>query len=251
MTRPPNQERACPRPRTAPSESSRSKSSALSERAAQIEAFKKKEAASRRNRLLGIIGGIVALILVAGGVTAALYFGTQEQAANVPPIEEPIAEQTVDPSELEGSYEDRVRLYPEVEANHTAEEVAYDPIPPVGGNHDGTWLNCGVYTEQQRNENAVHALEHGAIWITYDPAHIDPNQVDSLISLAPDTYTVISPYPGLGEAMAVSAWGAQLRFTDVADPAVIEFIEQFWRSPDGPEPTAPCTGGIDGPGKAS
>ena len=72
-------------------------------RAAQIEAFKKKEAASRRNRLLGIIGGIVALIFVAGGVTAALYFGTQEQAANVPPIEEPIAEQTVDPSELEGT----------------------------------------------------------------------------------------------------------------------------------------------------
>ena len=103
-----------------------------------------------------------------------------------------------------------------------------------------------MYTEQQRNENAVHALEHGAVWITYDPAHIDPNQVDSLIALAPDTYAVISPYPGLGEAMAVSAWGAQLRFTDVADPAVIEFIEQFWRSPDGPEPGAPCTGGIDG-----
>jgi hypothetical protein len=220
-------------------------------RAAQIEAYKKKEAASRRNRLLAIIGGIVALIVVAGGVTAALYFGTQEQAANVPPIEEPIADGTVPPEWLEGSYETRVQLYPEASADHTTAEVDYDPLPPVGGNHDGAWLNCGVYNEQQRNENAVHALEHGAIWITYDPALIDPNQVDSLIALAPDTYTVISPYPGLGEAMAVSAWGAQLRFTDVADPAVIEFIEQFWQSPDGPEPGAPCTGGIDGPGKVS
>jgi hypothetical protein len=220
-------------------------------RVAQLEAFKKREAAGRRNRILGIIGGVLALVLVIGGVTAALYYGTQEQTANVPPIEEPIAEQTTPQDELEGSYEDRLRLYPEVAATHTTEEVDYDPIPPVGGNHDGTWLNCGVYTEQQRNENAVHALEHGAVWITYDPAYIDPNEVDALIALAPDSYVVISPYPGIGEAMAVSAWGAQLRFIDVADPAVLEFIEQFWQSADGPEPGAPCTGGIDGPGKVS
>jgi hypothetical protein len=220
-------------------------------RAAQIEAYKKKEAESRRNRLLGIIGGVLALVVVAGGVTAALYFGTQEQGADRPPVEEPIAEQTIGADLLEGSYEDRLRLYPDVEANHTTDEVDYNPVPPVGGNHDGTWLNCGVYNEQQRNENAVHALEHGAVWITYDPTYIDPSQVDALIALAPDTHTVISPYPGIGEAMAVSAWGAQLRFIDVADPAVIAFIEQFWRSPDGPEPTAPCTGGIDGPGKVS
>lgn len=220
-------------------------------RAAQLEAFKKREAASRRNRILGIVGAVVALIVVAGGVTAALYFGTQQQDASTPPVEEPIAEQTTGPDELEGSYQDRLRLYPEVAAAHTTEEVDYDPIPPVGGNHDGTWLNCGVYDEQQRNENAVHALEHGAVWITYDPQYIDPNQVDALISLAPTTYSVISPYPGVGEAMAISAWGAQLRFTDVTDPAVIEFIDQFWRSPDGPEPNAPCTGGVDGPGKVS
>lgn len=220
-------------------------------RAAQLEAYKKREAARRRNRVLGIIGGVLALLLVAGGVTAALYFGSQEQTANTPPIEEPAAGGPVPAEDLEGSYQDRVRLYPDVTANHIADEVDYDPIPPVGGNHDGAWLNCGVYTDQQRNENAVHSLEHGAIWITYDPASIDPNGVDALIALAPDTYTVISPYPGLGDAMAVSAWGAQLRFTDVTDPAVIDFIEEFWRSPNGPEPTAPCTGGIDGPGKLS
>ena len=218
-------------------------------RAAQLEAFKKREAATRRNRMLGIIGGVLALVVVAGGVTAALYYGTQEQTAQntVPPI--PV--QTTDPSLLEGSYEDRVQLFPGILGSHTTDPVTYEQTPPVGGPHNPVWLNCGVYTEPQKNENAVHALEHGAIWITYDPDFIDPNKVDALIALAPTTYSVISPYQGLGEMMAVSAWGAQLRFVDVDDPAVIQFIDQFWRSADGPEPSAPCTGGVDGPGKIS
>jgi len=218
-------------------------------RAAQIEAFKKREAATRRNRILGIIGGVLALVVVAGGVTAALYYGTQEQAAEDAPSAIPV--QTTDPDLLDGSYEDRLQLFPGIVGTHTTDPVTYEQTPPIGGPHNPTWLNCGVYNVQQQNENAVHALEHGAIWITYDPDFIDQNKVDALVALAPTTYTLISPYQGLGEAMAISAWGAQLRFIDVDDPAVIQFIDQFWRSADGPEPSAPCTGGLDGPGKVS
>lgn len=219
------------------------------QRAAQIEAFKKREAASRRNRILGIVGAVVALIVVAGGVTAALYFGTQQQEAQSAPT--PIPEQTVDPDLLEGSYDQRLQLFPGLLATHTTDPVTYEETPPVGGAHDPVWLNCGVYNEPQQNENAVHSLEHGAIWIAYDPAKIDPNRVDAVIALAPDTYTIIAPYQGLGDAMAISAWGAQLRFTEVDDPAVVTFIDQFWRSADAPEPSAPCDGAIDGPGRVS
>ena len=218
-------------------------------RAAQLEAFKKREAAGRRNRMLGIIGGALALVLVVGGVAAALYFGTQEQAPGS--VASPSPVQTVDPALLEGTYEERLQLFPETTGGHTAGPVAYAQTPPVGGLHNPTWLNCGVYDEPQQNENAVHALEHGAVWITYDPDFIDQDQVDALVALAPPTYILISPYPGLGDAMAISAWGAQLRFTDVDDPFVIQFLDQFWRSLDGPEPSAPCTGGIDGPGRVS
>ena len=48
-------------------------------------------------------------------------------------------------------------------------EAQYGVNPPAGGDHWSRWLNCGVYTEPQVNEHAVHALEHGAVWITYDP----------------------------------------------------------------------------------
>jgi hypothetical protein len=204
-------------------------------RAAQLVAFKKKEAAAKRNRILGIVAAIVALVLVAGTVATVLVL-------NSLPAEREV---------ISGTYEERLELYPDLDATHTETRVSYDQSPPVGGPHNPAWLNCGVYEEPQQNENVVHTLEHGAVWITYDPATTTDAEIAALVALAPDTYTVVSPYEGLGDRKAISAWGAQLLFTEVADPAVEDFLTEFWRSADSPEPNAPCTGALDGPGKVS
>jgi hypothetical protein len=204
-------------------------------RAAQLEKFKKREAAAKRNRILGIIAAIVALLLVVGTVATVLILNA------APP--------STDEEVISGDYVDRLELYPDLDGTHTDTRVTYDQSPPVGGPHNPAWLNCGVYDEEQQNENVVHTLEHGAVWITYDPASATDDEIDALIELAPDTYSVVSPYDGLGNVMVISAWGAQLRFTEVDDPAVTDFLTEFWRSPTSPEPNAPCTGALDGPGK--
>lgn len=208
-------------------------------RAAQMELFKKQEASRKRNRLLGIIGAIVALVLVVGTVTTVIII-------NATPQQTPEAQ-------LSGDYTDRVQLYPGLEATHTESRVTYDVIPPVGGPHNPTWLQCGIYDEEQQNENAVHDLEHGAVWLTYDPAFATDEQIEALRDLARErgSYMVVSPYEGIGEAMAASAWGAQLRFDDVDDPVLAEFIENYWRSPDSPEPNATCDSPLIGPGAIS
>ena len=51
--------------------------------------------------------------------------------------------------------------------NHTTKPVQYPQNPPVGGDHSAQYLTCGVYTSPVPNENGVHDLEHGAVWITY------------------------------------------------------------------------------------
>jgi len=203
-------------------------------RAAQLEAFKKKEAAAKRNRILGIVAAVVALVLVAGTVATVLII-------NAAPRDE---------VDFSGEYTDRLELYPDLDATHTETRVSYDQTPPVGGPHNPAWLNCGVYDEPQQNENVVHTLEHGAVWIAYNPDTTTDAEIAALVALVPDTYTVISPYEGI-DSMAISAWGAQLLFSDVGDPVVEEFLTEFWRSPNSPEPNAPCTGAIDGPGKVS
>ena len=62
-----------------------------------------------------------------------------------------------------------IKTYDYVGNEHTTDPVTYTETPPAGGPHDPVWHDCGVYTQQVRNENAVHSLEHGTVWITYRP----------------------------------------------------------------------------------
>ena len=60
-------------------------------------------------------------------------------------------------------------VFPETDHQHVTGTVHYNRNPPAGGPHNPVWLHCGVYTQPVANENAVHSLEHGAVWITYRP----------------------------------------------------------------------------------
>lgn len=139
-------------------------------------------------------------------------------------------------------------LHVETPVDYAAE---YGMTPPAGGDHWAGWLNCGVYSEPQENERAVHSLEHGAVWVTYDPEVVDAAGVDRLRASLPDTYIVLSPFPGLPTPVVASAWGYQVQLDGVDDPRLTAFVSQYWQSAEGPEPGAPCTGAIDGPGRVA
>ena len=197
----------------------------------KVAALKREQARAKRGRVLGITGAAVAGVAVVGVVVAAVVTsGTPRQDRDSITV---AGEQTFD----------------DLTANHVTGTVDYPQTPPVGGDHAAVWMNCGVYTEPVPTENAVHALEHGAVWFAYDPEQVDDAQVEALRDLAPDTYSVVAPWPDLDTPMAVSAWGAQLTFDDVDDPAVGDFVTKYWKSTNAPEPGAACTGGVDGPGR--
>lgn len=126
--------------------------------------------------------------------------------------------------------------------------VTYPQTPPAGGQHNPVWLNCGIYTEPVRNENAVHSMEHGVVWVTYDPG-LSEQELEVLRSHLPSTCVILSPYPGLPAPIVLSAWNAQLQVWTAGDPGIPEFFEEYWRSQFVPEPGALCTGGISGPGR--
>jgi hypothetical protein len=130
---------------------------------------------------------------------------------------------------------------------HTEGPVSYQPIPPIGGDHAPVWQNCGFYDAPIRNENAVHSLEHGVVWITYQPT-LSPDQVEALRGLASShSHVLVSPYPGLPAPVIASAWGRQLRLEGVYDPRLEQFVSSFERGPQSPEPGGPCTGGVGAP----
>jgi hypothetical protein len=128
-------------------------------------------------------------------------------------------------------------------ATHTTDPVDYPQDPPVGGPHNPSWQRCMVYDAPVRNENAVHSLEHGAVWITYQP-DLPESDRETLAKLAEgQTAVLISPYPGLENPVVASAWGAQLRLDDVNDPRLKEFIDRY--AGNGPERGATCDTGIE------
>ena len=134
-------------------------------------------------------------------------------------------------------------------ADHELCPVEYGARPPTSGAHFPTWQNCGFYTEPVRDETAVHALEHGAIWIAYDP-DLDPVRVEEISAVVEsDPHCLASPYPGLANPIVVSAWQRQLALEAIGDDGFAEFVErQLGRvSETAPEAGAPCDGAVGSP----
>ena len=144
-----------------------------------------------------------------------------------------------DPVELEVGV---VQEHADEGTTHVLCEVGYDVSPPTSGSHFPLWQNCGFYSEPIRNETAVHSLEHGAIWITYDPdlAAAEVEIIEALVST--DGHYLASPYPGLENPIVLSAWRRQLAVDTITDPAVVAFAaDQLGRvSETAPEAGATC-----------
>lgn len=128
---------------------------------------------------------------------------------------------------------------------HVEGDVSYDTVPPAGGDHAPAWQNCGYYPEPIEEENAVHSLEHGAVWITYRPG-LDETAVQALAERA-GGYVLVSPRDDLPSPVVASAWGKQLQLDDVEDPTLDDFIRAFQQGPQTPEPGAVCTRGVGEP----
>lgn len=208
------------------------------ERQRQLEEFKKREARSKRNRrILTWTGAVVGVVAVGLLITAIVV---------APKDASPAAE---GPGGASGSIEG-VETFSYQGGAHVEGAVDYAETPPAGGEHNQVWLNCGVYGQPVPNENAVHSLEHGAVWVTVDP-DLPADELGALTAELPTTYVVLSPYDGLPSPIVLSAWNAQLQVEDASDPRIAQFIEQYWQSPNAPEPGAPCSGAYDAPGKLS
>ncbi|GAC1647753.1 MAG: hypothetical protein NVS4B12_15680 [Ktedonobacteraceae bacterium] len=137
--------------------------------------------------------------------------------------------------------------YSNLSRNHVNTKVTYPQNPPVGGAHSPVWQNCGIYSQPVANENAVHSLEHGTVWITYQPS-LDASSVEQLRSLVRGhDHALLSPYPGLPSPVVISAWGVQLQVKSASDPRLAQFVSKYENGPQTPEPGAPCSGGLGTP----
>ncbi|MBF0661362.1 MULTISPECIES: DUF3105 domain-containing protein [unclassified Rhodococcus (in: high G+C Gram-positive bacteria)] len=192
-----------------------------------IQAAKKQSRGSRgvpsqRQIPWVMIGGVALVVLLIAVIAVSIvpkYQNQQEMAAWSP------SESNQDPSSaIDGvvtvDYEAGQHVDP-------AQRVAYDYSPPFGGPHDSVWATCTgtVYDQPVRTENMVHSLEHGAVWIAYNPDLVDDAARDALAGKVDGrTYTMMSPYPGLDSPISLQSWGHQLKVDSADDERIDQFI---------------------------
>ena len=200
----------------------------------KLAEYQKQLAKRRRSKLVWWIVGSTAAVAIIGLIVASIVF------APPPPKE---YEAGSDGVEIEG-----VETF-ENTTEHVEGEVDYEQSPPAGGPHNAMWLNCGIYDQPVPNENAVHSMEHGAIWVTYDADALSDEELAALRAELPSSYVVLSPYEGIDSPIVLSAWNQQLKLDSADDERIGQFFEEYWRSQNVPEPNASCSGALDAPGK--
>ncbi|TFB99770.1 DUF3105 domain-containing protein [Cryobacterium adonitolivorans] len=190
--------------------------------------FKKDE---RRRKVLFLGSGAVVLAAALATVGVVVFGGSQGE-----PDAGPTPVGTID----------GVKSFSELGRDHVLSTVAFPALPPVGGDHSADLTNCGVYTQPVDSWRAVHSLEHGAVWVTYQ-SDLPASELDVLTSnAARNSYEILSPYPDLPAPIIASAWGKQLQVQSADDPRLSEFLATYLQGPQTPEPGAPCSGGVQG-----
>ncbi|MFH9547891.1 DUF3105 domain-containing protein [Streptomyces sp. NPDC017435] len=201
--------------------------SRTADRRARMEEMRRAEQArERRNRIITIVASAAILAGVAGGGWYLIDAANDKETAKAAPVS---GEKT----------------WSKLGRDHVDKTVAYPMTPPAGGDHSPVWQNCdgAVYTSGIQKENAVHSMEHGAVWVTYNDkaAEADVKALAAKVEKTP--YTLMSPLEEQSSPITLTAWGHQLNVTKESDPRVGEFLEKYVQGAQTPEPGAACTGG--------
>ncbi|CBG73646.1 putative membrane protein [Streptomyces scabiei 87.22] len=215
------------------------KTNSSGDRKARIEAMRRAEhSRERRNRILTIGASVLVVAgLVVGGTV--LIRSQSDDGDSV-----------ASDSKSTGKWKtgsDGVKTWStKLTQNHVTKSVKYPMEPPVGGDHNPVWQNCNgdVYDKAIKNENAVHSLEHGAVWVTYSSkaSEADVKALAEKVKKTP--YTLMSPVEDQKDPIMLSAWGHQRTVTGAKDPDVAKFFESYVQGKQTPEPGAACTNGI-------
>lgn len=198
---------------------------------------------SQKSTPWGLIAAVLVVVLFAGAIFGYAFLRSQDNAARDEALAPfaPTAENQDPSTQIPGVV---VQTYPAGQHVTGTQRVAYQQSPPFGGRHDNAWASCNgvVYPEPVRSENLVHSLEHGSVWIAYNPDQVSGPALDVLrAKVENQPYTVMSPYPGLDQPISLQSWGHQLKLDDADDPRIDQFIRALRLNQyQYPEPGASC-----------
>lgn len=120
----------------------------------------------------------------------------------------------------------------------------YNSKPPTSGWHLGSTAEWGVHQEPIPDELQIHNLEHGGVFIQYEP-NVDQAVMEQLTALVTRLREqpkycklILAPYPTLDKPIALTAWTRILKLDTFDENRVVGFIDAWIEK--GPEKNIPC-----------
>jgi Protein of unknown function (DUF3105) len=187
------------------------------------------EAALRRERQQSIrtLGLLIAMFIVVGGGALAFYLQEALKPPPPPPPPPPLP-----PPGQEVPIMPSYHLVTGDEPHPT-----YTTDPPTSGPHIGQLADWGVHTDVITKELAVHSLEDGGVNVNYRP-DLDKATVSRLAALvqsyadlitqgSEDHHVLMYPYPGLSNAIVLTAWRHIDRLDKFDEARIKRFIDAY------------------------
>lgn len=170
----------------------------------------------RRARWAWIGGGLLAVVLVVGGVWLATRSGGQVTPGQRFPIQGQQHIQAGQP------------------------HPAYNSDPPTSGWHYDTPLASGFHEQPAADEQVVHNLEHGHVVISYDCSKLTDcasakTQIRQLVARYRNWKVTAVPRQNADTPLALTAWGWLDKLDSLDEARIAAFIST--RRDRGPERT--------------
>lgn len=183
------------------------------------------------------------LILIIGGV----WFFTKDSSSTMEEGTDLSIEKVS--KQVEGTVEYKIEGRGHVPAGTSVSN--YNSNPPSSGDHWDQPAKNGVYENEQPDEQLVHNLEHGYIWISYlpklehsgatDSAQLkqglldeDKKVLEDLVK-KDDWKIILAPRKTNDSLIALSAWGRVFKLDSLDLDKIREFIRVYRNR--GPEKT--------------
>ncbi|MBI2587818.1 DUF3105 domain-containing protein [Candidatus Azambacteria bacterium] len=129
------------------------------------------------------------------------------------------------------SNEELGQTYPDQGREHIAIGAAhqvYNSNPPSSGWHHGQPANWGVYKEELPDEQLIHNLEHGGVWVSYRPDA--PAQIIQKLEEIGGGYrakVIVEPRAANDSLIALVSWGRVFKLDIFDEAKVREFVKKY------------------------
>jgi len=104
----------------------------------------------------------------------------------------------------------------------------YNSNPPTSGWHYAESANWGFNDKELPDEQLIHNLEHGGIWISYSEK-LDGKSVDLLEKFVDgySTKVILTPRVKNDSPIVVAAWNRLLKLDSFDEQKITEFIKAY------------------------